>query len=250
MKSKEIKKIAIFGANSDMAVAVARALVSSSTEYFLAARNTADLEVVAKDLKARGALRVETKSFDAEALGSHEELVNEAYELFNNFDFTLIAHGSLPDPKQAFENFKIGEAALKTNAVSIISICTALLPHLRRSNQGVLAVISSVAGDRGRKKLGIYAAAKALVDAYVSALRQEFSNSNLQILTIKPGTVKTKMTMEIKHGLLSSTPEVVAKDILKAIDKKREVIYTPWYWQWIMMIIRNIPEKIFKKLSF
>lgn len=250
MNNSNINKIAIFGATSDMAVAVARACLNKESEFFLAARNVSDLDVLAKDLKARGAKKVEIKEFNAESLNSHESLVNDAYKIMGDFDLVLIAHGSLPDPKIAFENFNVAESAFKVNALSIFSLCTALLPHLRKANKGILAVIGSVAGDRGRKKLGIYSSAKASVDAYLSALRQELSSTPIQVLTIKPGIVKTKMTKDVPHGLLSSTPEVVAKDILKAIKKKKEVLYTPWYWQGIMLIIKNIPEKIFKKLSF
>ena len=114
--------------------------------------------------------------------------------------------------------------------------------------RGKIAVISSVAGDRGRKKVGLYGAAKAALDSYLSAVRQD--EKSLQIVTIKPGFVKTKMTAKLEGGFLPATAEHVGADIASFLKGDSLILYTPWFWRWIMLIIKNIPERIFMRMKF
>ena len=127
--SISIKKIAIFGATSDIATAVARAAISPGVEFFLAARNEQDVARCAQDLKTRGASRVETKQFNATAFHDHQQLVSEAWNSFGGFDLILIAHGALVDAKKAFEDFKTAQSGFEVNALSVFSLASAFLPH-------------------------------------------------------------------------------------------------------------------------
>jgi short-subunit dehydrogenase len=114
---------------------------------------------------------------------------------------------------------------------------------------GAIAVIGSVAGDRGRASNYVYGTAKAGLAAFTQGLRQRLSKSNVQVLLIKPGFVDTPMTQEFKKGFLWASPDQVAKDICRAVEKRKNVLYTPWFWALIMLIIQHIPESIFKRLK-
>jgi decaprenylphospho-beta-D-erythro-pentofuranosid-2-ulose 2-reductase len=120
---------------------------------------------------------------------------------------------------------------------------------MKQNETGTIAVISSVAGDRGRKSNYVYGSAKGGLTIFLQGLRNALSGSGVHVLTIKPGFVDTPMTNDFTKGLLWAKPEKVAKDIKRAIDKKKNIIYTPWFWRWIMLIIRLIPESVFKKMN-
>jgi len=119
---------------------------------------------------------------------------------------------------------------------------------LEKQQGGSLCVISSVAGDRGRKSNYIYGAAKACLSTFMQGLRNRLF-PHVQVLTVKPGFVISPMTTGFKKGLLWVSPEVIAKDICRAIMRQQDVLYTPWFWRWIMLIIKHIPERIFKRMS-
>ena len=139
-------------------------------------------------------------------------------------------------------------ASCNTNALSVISLLTLLANHFEEKKSGTIAVITSVAGDRGRQSNYIYGASKAMVSVFLQGLRNRLFHSQVNVLDIKPGFVDTPMTAHIKKGgPLWAKPEAVAKDIVNAIEKKKDLLYTPFFWRYIMLIIRNIPECIFKK---
>ena len=120
---------------------------------------------------------------------------------------------------------------------------------MEAQKEGSICVIGSVAGDRGRSSNYIYGSAKAGLAAFTQGLRQRLSKFNIDILLVKPGFVDTPMTQEFKKGFLWASPERVARDICSAIDKRKSTLYTPWFWGWIMLVIKHIPESIFKKLK-
>jgi short-subunit dehydrogenase len=164
-------------------------------------------------------------------------------------DIVLIAHGSLPDQKACEQDTQKTLEAINTNAISTISLLTYLANHFERQGRGTIAVISSVAGDRGRQSNYVYGTAKAAVTVFLQGLRNRLYKSGVQVLTIKPGFVDTPMTAAFKKGLLWASPEEIAKAIYIAIATTKDIIYAPWYWRWILLIIRHIPEILFKRLS-
>lgn len=244
-----MRKILIVGATSAMAEACARLWAQRGDKLFLAARNVAQLQSVADDLKARGAANVGTKVFDANAFDLHASLLADATVAMGGLDTVLIAHGTLSDQERAQQDVGYALQEIQTNGTSVVSLMTLAGEQLAQQGHGAIAVISSVAGDRGRQSNYVYGSAKALVSAFASGLRQRLSKRGVHVITIKPGFVDTPMTASFKKGALWAKPDQVARDISRAIDKGATVVYTPGFWRMIMLIIQHIPEWIFVKIS-
>jgi short-subunit dehydrogenase len=215
----------------------------------LVARDPAKLEIVANDLKARGAARVESFEMDANDLGRHGLVIHEAEEILEGLDIVLIAHGTLPDQKACEASFVETEKELKTNFLSVVALVTHLAHDFEKKGTGTIAVITSVAGDRGRASNYVYGTAKGATSIFLSGLRARLSRSGVAVIDIKPGFVDTPMTAGFKRNFLFAPPEAVGRGVYKAILKKKDVVYLPWFWRWIMAGIRCIPEFVFKKMK-
>jgi decaprenylphospho-beta-D-erythro-pentofuranosid-2-ulose 2-reductase len=244
-----MRKILIVGATSAMAEACARLWAQRGDRLFLAARNEAQLKSVVDDLKARGAPSVGYKIFDANQFDQHAALLADATRAMDGLDTVLIAHGTLTDQERAQTDIAYALSEISTNGTSVVSLMTLAGEQLAQQGQGAIAVISSVAGDRGRQSNYVYGSAKALVSAFASGQRQRLSKKGVHVITIKPGFVDTPMTAHLKKGALWAKPDQVAKDISNAIDKGRSIVYTPGFWRFIMLIIKHIPEFVFVKIA-
>jgi short-subunit dehydrogenase len=244
-----MKKILIIGATSAIAQAFARLCAQKGDRLFLVARNPEKLQILAADLKVRGATVTGVLAADANAFDRHEVILSAATESLKGLDAVLIAHGSLPNQKIAERDFKIAGREYETNFLSVVSMLTPIADFFEKQKHGVIAVISSVAGDRGRQSNYIYGAAKAGLSTYLDGLRNRLHSAGVAVVTIKPGFVDTPMTVHLKKGFLFASPEKVAWDIARAIEKRKCVVYTPWFWRWIMLFIKSIPETIFRKLK-
>ncbi|RMG41895.1 MAG: SDR family oxidoreductase [Candidatus Dadabacteria bacterium] len=242
-------KVAVFGACSAIAIEVARLYAADGHELYLVARNEERLETVAADLRARGASKVEIFSIDFLNTDAHHGLVEDIISKAESLDLALVAYGLLGDQLQAQRSFKKARKIIDTNFTSVVSLLTLLSNLMEKNASGTIAVISSVAGDRGRKSNYIYGSAKGGLNIFLQGLRNRLSTSGVHVLTVKPGFVDTPMTADFKKGLLWSKPEVVAAGIVKAVRKKKDIVYLPWFWRYIMLIIRHIPEKLFKRMS-
>jgi len=243
------KNILIIGATSAIAKATLRIYAEQNNNLYLVARNEEQLKIIAEDAKIRGANQVEFMACDLAELNTHQALIDNVYTSFPTLDIVLIAHGTLPNQQACQENVETALQEININALSTISLLTLLANRFETQKSGSIAVISSVAGDRGRQSNYVYGAAKGMVSTFLQGLRNRLNDSNVQVLDIKPGFVDTPMTAEFKKGALWAQPEQVAQNIIKAINSKRNTLYTPWFWWGIMFIIRNIPEFIFKKLK-
>ena len=244
-----MKKILIIGATSGIAEACARIWAQRGDSLFLAARHAGQLQAVAADLGTRGAPRVGTRVFDARCSAEHAALLADAADTLGGLDVVLIAHGTLTDQRRAQRDVSYALEELATNGISVVSLMEHAAALLESRGQGVIAVISSVAGDRGRQSNYAYGSAKALVSAYASGLRQRLFKKGVAVLTIKPGFVSTPMTAHLPQGPLWAQPERVARDITRAIDRRRAVLYTPGFWRLIMLVIKHLPEWVFKRIS-
>ncbi|HEX5310223.1 SDR family oxidoreductase [Aquabacterium sp.] len=244
-----MRKILIVGANSAIAQACARRWVQRGDAVFLAARGAAPLQSQVDDLKVRGARTIGSRVFDANQLADHAALFDEATRALGGLDTILIAHGTLTDQAKAQADVDYALAEIATNGTSVVSLMTLAAERFERQGKGAIAVISSVAGDRGRQSNYVYGSAKALVSAFASGLRQRLAKKGVSVTTIKPGFVDTPMTAAFKKGALWAQPDQVAKDIVGAVDKGRTVVYSPGFWRFIMLIIKHIPEGIFIKLT-
>ena len=242
----DAKQIAILGANSALAQAVARLLAQKGCSLILVARNETKLAQVNDDLQARGAL---TKSIvcDFNQLVGHDALVEQLADCDEVFCF----FGTLPDQEACEQSWEQTQQALHTNFISVVSILNRLANVFEQRGHGSFVVVSSVAGDRGRKSNYIYGSAKGALSIYCAGLRNRLAGAGVHVLTVKPGFIDTPMTAHIekKPAPLWVEPERVAADIVNAADKRRNELYTPWFWRYILLIIRHIPESIFKRLS-
>lgn len=244
-----MRKVLIVGATSAIATAVARLLAAQGDALYLMGRRTEVLEAIAADLRVRGARRVQTEIMDANAMERYSTLLDNAEVALGGLDTVLVAHGDLPDQRLCQQSVMLTVQALQTNAISIIALLTLVANRFEQRRAGTIAVISSVAGDRGRKSNYIYGAAKATVSTFMSGLRQRLHSSGVRVVTIKPGFVDTPMTQQFPKSRLWVKPERVAGDIVRALQSGQEVVYTPGFWRFILWVIKGIPEKVFKVLS-
>ena len=243
------KRIAIFGANADIARAMARLWAARGARLYLFSRDKKRLASLAKDLTLRGASFVGIETFEACNFASHEGLLVRAHKALGGLQVVVLAQGILPNQKACEKNFEQARLAWETNFLSLASLAHLSCARMEKKG-GVIAVFGSVAGDRGRASNYVYGSGKGAVALFLQGLRHRLAraNSPLCIQTIKPGFVETKMTASFRKGALWTSPEKVARIILRAIDRKREQLYVPWVWVGIMAIIRNIPERLFKRL--
>lgn len=242
-------KLMIIGAASAIAHETAKHFAADGAEFFIVGRSAERLATIQHDLEVRGAARVVSYALDLNALDQHEALIAAAYEALGGLDAVLIAHGTLPDQARAQTSVEATLREFQTNALSTISLLTILAERFERQRRGCIAVISSVAGDRGRGSNYIYGAAKGMISLFSSGLRARLSRVGVVVVTIKPGFVDTPMTAHLKKNPLYARPETVGQRIYTAMLKGEAVVYVPWFWRYIMLVICHIPERLFKKLS-
>ncbi len=245
------KNILIIGASSAIAEAVAREFVAreKNLRFVLMARNATKLHGVETDLKVRGAVIVSTKAFDFNDYTKHRQALVEAYKELGSFDVVLLAHGSLTEQVKSNQSEAYTVEELNTNLVSFASFLVIIPELMSRQRSGTIAVISSVAGDRGRSSLYTYGIAKAGLSTLCQGLRQRLFKQGINVLCIKPGPVDTPMVAGLPKGLPVASTATVARDIYNAIKSGKAEIYTPWFWRYIMMILKAVPEWIFKRVS-
>lgn len=241
--------VLVLGATSAIAIATMRRLATPHRRFMLVARNADRLMSVAQDLSTRGAGAVDTWVMDLDDTQAHPEMLAAAVQRLGRIDLALIAHGVLGDQQAAEVDFNVAAAILFTNFLSAVSLLTWLGNHFQAQGAGTLAVISSVAGDRGRKSNYVYGASKAALNVFLEGLRNRIDRDGVQVLTIKPGFVATPMTAHVPHNALFASPDQVAAGILKAVERQRDVVYVPWFWAGIMALVRTIPGVLFKKMN-
>jgi hypothetical protein len=244
-----MKNILVIGATSAIAQQTIRLYAQQGANLLLMGRDTEKLHTLAEDAKIRGAQTAGFESLDVNDLDAHPKALERAYAALGRIDLVLIAHGTLPDQHACQAQVSTLLRELNTNAISTLSLLTLLANQLEKQGCGTLAVITSVAGDRGRQSNYVYGAAKGMVSTFLQGLRNRLFAKGVHVLDIKPGFVETPMTAHFQKGLLWAKPQTVAKSIVKAVDKKTHTLYTPFFWRPIMWIIRSIPESVFKRLS-
>ncbi|MFA7293087.1 MAG: SDR family oxidoreductase [Rhodocyclaceae bacterium] len=244
-----MKRVLIIGATSAIAEAAARQWATQGASLFLVGRKAERLQAIAADLQVRGAKLATTHVMEATDMAAHEPMLAAAEQALGGIDIALIAHGTLPDQKACEASVELTLQEININGLSVIALATRLANRMEAQGSGSIAVISSVAGDRGRQSNYVYGAAKGMVTRFLQGLRNRLAKKGVQVLTIKPGFVDTPMTAAFKKGALWAQPDAVARGILAAIESGRNEVYLPGFWCLIMAIIRHIPEPIFKKLS-
>ena len=244
-----MKNILIIGATSEIALECAKFWASRGNKLFLVGRNKERLKNIKENLRNKKKNKVEYYSQDLNRLNEHSAILKKSIFFLGHIDIALIAYGTLPKQKECEVNVDLTLKEIKNNAISVISLLTLLANYFEENNKGTIAVISSVAGERGRKSNYVYGSAKSMISTFASGLRQRLQKSNTNVLLIKPGLVDTPMTKEFKKGILWAKPHNVAMDIVNAIDNNKNEIYSPSYWRIIMFVIKNLPEFMFKKIN-
>jgi decaprenylphospho-beta-D-erythro-pentofuranosid-2-ulose 2-reductase len=242
-------KVLIVGATSAIAYETAKLFAKERAELFLVGRSPEKLAAVQDDLRVRGAKRVEMFPLDLIDLDRHQELIDTAIAALGELDAVLIAHGTLSDQKACEQSAEKTIAELTVNCLSHISLLTILASYFEQRRRGCIAVISSVAGDRGRQSNYVYGTAKGALNVFLQGLRNRLYKAGVSVVTIKPGFVDTPMTAVLKKNALFANPATVGRAIYRAMKRGADVVYMPWFWFFIMAIIRNIPEPIFKRLK-
>jgi short-subunit dehydrogenase len=240
-------KVLVFGATSAIAQAACRIMAERGDDLLLAARDKAKLDAVAQDLRVRGKGKVETAVVDALDFAAHAPLVEQAERALGGLDALLVAHGTLTDQKKAEADVNYARREMDVNFGSVVSLVTPVAQRFEARGAGVICVISSVAGDRGRASNYVYGSAKAATTAFLSGLRNRLHGKGVAVVTVKPGPVDTPMTAHLKKGLLMASPEKVGRGIVRAMDRRKDVVYLPGHWRAIMFVIRHVPEFLFKR---
>jgi len=247
-----LNRVVIFGVTSAIAEQTARQLVQNGASIYCIGRNPDKLNRILADLKVRAGSDQTIAGVSADLTDTHQHLalIEQANEALGGLDAALIAHGTLPDQKACEADVTLTLQEIETNALSVVSLLSLLANQFEAQGKGVIAAISSVAGDRGRQSNYVYGAAKGMVSLFMQGLRNRLASKGVSVVTIKPGFVDSPMTASFdKSGPLWSKPEIIAKGIVNAMQKGKGEVYLPWFWFMIMQVIKHIPEAIFKRLS-
>jgi len=246
-----MRKVIILGATSRIALEIQRLLVRRGRELLLVARSPERLADLQADLLVRGAHQVLTYSADLASIQQHAAIFEFARHTLPDFDTVLLAFGSMHDQKDSETSVDILLKELHVNFVSATAILTLFAADLERRRTGCLAAITSVAGDRGRRSNYVYGSSKGALSLFLQGLRSRLHPAGVRVITIKPGPVQTPMTDHLANSARFADPEQVARDIVRALEQRSpDVLYTPKIWRYIMAAIQQIPETIFKRLSF
>jgi decaprenylphospho-beta-D-erythro-pentofuranosid-2-ulose 2-reductase len=241
------KSVLLLGARSDIGLAIARHFSKHGFDVLLAARNSARLNKEAADMKIRYNNNVSILEFD---ILNYAALAGFVQNLSVLPDVVVSVVGLLGDQIEDQKNIPNAKLVMETNYIGPVLILSEFANLFEQRGSGCIIGVSSVAGDRGRKSNYFYGSAKAGFTSFLSGLRNRLHSSNVKVITVKPGFVKTAMTEKMQlPKKLTATPEQVAHDVYHAHIKGKDVLYTRWFWRWIMLVINNIPEFIFKRLS-
>lgn len=244
-----MRRLLILGATSAIARGTARAAASRGDALFLVGRSEQKLADTAADLRVRGASNVHTYVADLNDTSKHAELLEAAEQAMGGLDTVLVAQGVLTDQAAAQRDYTLVEQDFRTNFLSAASLLTLVANRFEQQRRGSIAVITSVAGDRGRASNYVYGSSKAALIAFTSGLRGRLSHAGVQVLDVRPGFVDTPMTAHVKKNGLFAKPEDVGAAIYRGIERQKDVIYVPWFWRLIMRAIREVPERIFKRMK-
>jgi decaprenylphospho-beta-D-erythro-pentofuranosid-2-ulose 2-reductase len=241
--------VLILGAGSAMARGIAGAFARRGYPLYLAGRDLEELERIASDLQVRHEVEVDFGQFDAMEMEGHRAFVQAVATEVGELAGVVWAVGYMPSQEQALADFQEVRRMVDTNFTAAMSVLDACAAHLTEKGHGFMVAITSVAGDRGRQSNYYYGASKGALALYLQGLRNRLQPSGVRVLTVKPGFVDTAMTWGLPGLFLVASPAQVGRAVLRAVERKRDVLYVPWFWRYIMLIIRHIPERVFKRLK-
>jgi decaprenylphospho-beta-D-erythro-pentofuranosid-2-ulose 2-reductase len=233
-----------------MIAETARIYAAGGARFYLTGRNPERLTAAADDLRARGAAQVETALLDVLDVSRHQAVIDAAFIVLGELDVAVIAHGTLPNQSRCQTSVEDTLNAFAVNLTSTVALLTLLATRFEEQGRGCIAVITSVAGDRGRQSNYVYGAAKGGLGVFLQGLRNRLFRSGVVVLTLKPGFVDTPMTSDARKNPLFAKAHRAGRAIHRSIEAGRDVAYIPAFWRPIMFLVRIIPESIFKRFRF
>ena len=245
-----MNRVLILGAPSPIARALALRFACDGARLYLAARDADEARRVAEDVSTRAGMPALSGTFDASDFASHDEFVRRVAGQLGGLDGVVVCFGTLGDEDAAQTDPGAALATLHQNFTGAVSLITLAARHLEQQRAGFIIVIGSVAGERGRKRNYVYGSAKGALALFAQGLRGRLAESGVHVMTVKLGTVDTRMTYGREGAMLTIAPTKAADLIYDAYRKRAEVVYVPWFWRFIMGAVRLIPESRFKRLSF
>jgi short-subunit dehydrogenase len=240
--------VLVVGGTSAIGRALAKEVAARGARVHLAARDTGEAERIAQDLVIRYGARVSHSAFDALAYDSHSALLDRAVEALGRLDMVVVSVGELGDQLQAQADVDLARRIIETNYLAVVSVLTHAANYLEQQRRGAIVAIGSVAGDRGRASNYVYGSAKSGLDRFLQGLRARLFRSGVAVLTVKPGFVDTRMTFGRPGVVLACSPAQLARAAIHGLERRRNILYVPWWWFWVMLAIRLTPESIFKRL--
>ncbi|HYU46489.1 MAG TPA: SDR family NAD(P)-dependent oxidoreductase [Terriglobales bacterium] len=245
-----MRRIVILGATSGIALEFQRQLARHGRELLLVARSPQRLAALQSDLLARGAKDVLTVAADLARIQHHAGIFDFVRRSFPKFDTVLLAYGAMENQKDSEASVDVLLDELHVNFVSAAALLTLFAADLEQRRTGCLAAITSVAGDCGRRSNYVFGSAKGGLALFLQGLRSRVHPAGVKVITIKPGPVLTSMTDHLENSARFAQPERVARDIIRALERRSpDILYTPWFWRPIMTAVRHIPEPLLKRLD-
>lgn len=245
-----MKKIAVLGATKGMGRALARLMAGRGEALALLGRDAADLERSARDLEVRGGPRVATALCDLERPETFAPALEAAEKALGGLDAVVVTAGLFATQDRLEADPELARRLLLVDFTNTVAFCEEARRRLLARGGGTLCVFSSVAGERGRKPVVLYGAAKAGLTRYLEGLDHRFRAAGLRTVCVKPGFVRTSMTDGLPAPPFAGEPEAVARRVLKAIDAGTPVVYAPAPWRWVMMVIRLLPRVVMRRVGF
>jgi NAD(P)-dependent dehydrogenase (short-subunit alcohol dehydrogenase family) len=244
-------KIAILGATKGMGRALARAMAERGDSLFLLGRDSDELQRSARDLEIRGATKpVETTFCDLSKPESFAPALDRAAKSLGGLETVVVTAGMFATQEELEDDPKLVEQILSADFTNTVLFCEDARKRLLAAGGGTLCVFSSVAGERGRKPIVLYGAAKAGLSCYLEGLDHRYRAAGLKTICVKPGFVKTSMTAGLKPPPFSGEADPVGRRVLRAIDRGWPEVYAPWIWRWVMAVIRRLPRSVMRRVGF
>jgi decaprenylphospho-beta-D-erythro-pentofuranosid-2-ulose 2-reductase len=245
-----VQSVLVLGGASDIALATVRALVARrARRVVLAARRPDELGAAVEDLRRAGAEQVDTVAFDADDVDDHERMIAESFERLGDVDLVLVAFGVLGDQERSLHDPAAARAVLETNLVAAASVTLTAAARLREQGHGTLVMLSSVAAERARRSNFVYGASKAGIDAFCQGLADELAPDGIQVMVVRPGMVRTKMTAGMDEAPFTTTADAVAEAIVDGLRRGSHTVWAPPVLRWVFAGLRHLPRPVFRRLD-
>lgn len=238
----EVQSLLVLGGTSEIGLATARALVERRARtVVLAARAPERCADAVASLRAAGAERVEAVAFDATDAASHEGFVSDVFSRFGDIDLALVAFGVLGEEDDPV-------SVLQVNTVGAASVMSLVAKRMVAQGHGTIVLLSSVAGERVRKSNFMYGSSKAGADGFAQGLGDSLAGTGVDVMVVRPGFVKTKMTAGLDPVPFSTTADAVAREIVRGLARGSDVVWAPPVLRVVMSVLRHVPRPLFRRL--